>query len=286
MKKNTKKEILVFLTTISILTLLLSISLSNMVFKKGMPLPIIDHGQGTIYMPDNNISSAVPISKLAKIIFIIITTVGIIIIAYKIIRKINWKDLSSVFPYILLIILALLTGLLAILFFLPHSRIQSPELIIKQPQRQQWSQLGETPAILVLFIAFFLVLLIALLIIVIFKSKKQKNHTPYKIELEATNAINEIQKGKDLKNVIIECYHKMCLALQDEQEIKREESMTVEEFEKRIVVAGAPQKSVHQLTRLFEAVRYGNWEPGSNNKKEAIKCFHDIIRYFSEIRKD
>ena len=78
----------------------------------------------------------------------------------------------------------------------------------------------------------------------------------------------------------------MCIALQDEQEIKREESMTVEEFEKRIEAASAPQKPVHQLTNLFEAVRYGNWEPGPIDEKEAIKCFNDITRFFSGIRKD
>ena len=142
------------------------------------------------------------------------------------------------------------------------------------------------PIILVLLIAFVLIALVSLLIIMIFKLKKQKDLTPHVIKLEAVNAINEIRNGKDIKDVIIKCYHKMCLALQDKQEIKREESMTVEEFEKRIQAAGAPQKSVHKLTRLFEDVRYGNWKPSPIDEKEAIKCFGDIIRYFSEIRED
>ena len=80
MGKNSKKEILIFLIAISILTMLLSTGLSNMSFKKGMPFPVIDHGKGIVSIPDDNINSAVSISNLGKIILIIITTVVILTI--------------------------------------------------------------------------------------------------------------------------------------------------------------------------------------------------------------
>ena len=286
MEKKVKKEILIFLTAAIILTLLLSTGLSNIAFKKGMPLPSMDLGQGTVSMSGENINVVAPVSDFAKIILIITVIVAFIILAYKIIKRINWKDFGSGFLYIFLIIFAIFGIVFAILFFLPHSTIQISKLIFTSPEEQQLSPLGKAPNILVIFIAFILVCLLVLLIVIILRRKKQNTDTPYMIELEAMNAINEIQNGKDLKDVIIRCYHKMCIALQDEQELMREESMTVEEFEKRIEEAGAPQKSVRQLTRLFEAVRYGNWNPGQVDKKNAIKCFNNIIQYFSEIRKD
>ena len=286
MKKKVKKEILIFLIAVSILTMLLSTALSNMSLKKGMPLPILNVEEGTVAIPEGDISSAVPVSDLAKIILIITVIVAFIIFAYKIIKKINWKDLTSGFIFILLIVLILISTVFAVLFFLPHSTIKLGELFIPPPKNLQWSPLGEAPAILILLIGFILAALLILLFIIIFKTKKHEENNPFAIELEAINAINEIRSGKDLKDVIIKCYHKMCIALQDEQEIKREEYMTVEEFEKRIEETGAPKKSIHHLTKLFEAVRYGNREPKPADEKEAIKCFNDIVQYFSEIRKD
>jgi hypothetical protein len=164
----------------------------------------------------------------------------------------------------------------------PHYSRPLSEIFIPVTEKQLWVPLGEVPVIFLWIIGFLLAGIVLFLIIIISKLKKQKDQTSYLIELEALHAINELQRGKNFKDVIIKCYHKMCLALQHEQEIEREESMTVGEFEERLKAAGAPQKSVHQLTELFESVRYGNWKPRSTDEKKAIKCFNDIIRYFTE----
>ena len=55
--------------------------------------------------------------------------------------------------------------------------------------------------------------------------------------------------------------------------------MTTGEFESLLESAGVPYGPVHQLTRLFDAVRYGNWQPNSADKHEAIQCLEAIMVY-------
>jgi hypothetical protein len=88
--------------------------------------------------------------------------------------------------------------------------------------------------------------------------------------------------GSDLKDVIIKCYQQMSLALESERGLEREVYMTTTEFEKLLETAGIPYEPIHQLTQLFEAVRYGNWQPNHVDEQEAIRCLKTIMSYSGE----
>jgi hypothetical protein len=97
------------------------------------------------------------------------------------------------------------------------------------------------------------------------------------VGLEAEKARQALITGVDLKDVILHCYQQMSLAMKQEQGIEREDFMTTGEFETVLEAVGIPHEPIHQLTRLFEAVRYGNWQPNAVDEQKAIQCLEAII---------
>jgi len=55
--------------------------------------------------------------------------------------------------------------------------------------------------------------------------------------------------------------------------------MTTREFEDVLEAAGFPYDPIHELTRLFEAVRYGNWQPTPVDEQNAIQCLEAIMLF-------
>ncbi len=88
--------------------------------------------------------------------------------------------------------------------------------------------------------------------------------------------------GQDFKDVIIKCYRQMNLAVAQDQGIQREAFMTTREFETVLEETGLPRASIHQLTLLFESVRYGHWQANKRDEQLASRCLEDIIQYCSE----
>jgi hypothetical protein len=76
----------------------------------------------------------------------------------------------------------------------------------------------------------------------------------------------------------------MSQALKKGRGIERDASMTTGEFEASLEAAGIPHEPIHQLTRLFDAVRYGNWQPGPAEKQKAIQCLEAIMIYSHNAR--
>jgi 2-iminoacetate synthase ThiH len=56
--------------------------------------------------------------------------------------------------------------------------------------------------------------------------------------------------------------------------------MTPHEFAQRLEKAGLPAHPVQQLTRLFERVRYGAFNPGKKDVDEAVACLNAIAACF------
>jgi hypothetical protein len=53
--------------------------------------------------------------------------------------------------------------------------------------------------------------------------------------------------------------------------------MTTGEFEILLETAGIPHEPIHQLTLLFDAVRYGHWQPNAVDEQKAIQCLEAIM---------
>jgi hypothetical protein len=94
---------------------------------------------------------------------------------------------------------------------------------------------------------------------------------------EVQQAIDSLQAGGDLKNVVMRCYFDMSQTLREQRGIERDAAMTPREFETELECAGLPPQHVKQLTRLFEAVRYGAKSASEEEQEAAITCLTAIV---------
>ena len=94
---------------------------------------------------------------------------------------------------------------------------------------------------------------------------------------EAQAAIDALQAGADLRNTVVRCYYEMSEVLKMKQGLQRESAMTPREFEQRLTARGLPGEPVQQLTRLFEAVRYGTDVPGVREEHQAMASLTAIV---------
>lgn len=97
-----------------------------------------------------------------------------------------------------------------------------------------------------------------------------------KLAQEAQMAIAAIQGGADLRETIIRCYYEMSRVLRRERGIVREQAMTPREFERHLGDLGLPQTPIRDLTRLFEAVRYGAKIPDKTDEDRAISSLSAV----------
>jgi len=95
---------------------------------------------------------------------------------------------------------------------------------------------------------------------------------------EALSAKKALQAGESFRNVILRCYYEMGQVVDHQRGVRRKEDMTPREFERKLVEIGLPAEPVAQLTRLFEAVRYGSKQPGEQAERQAIECLDAIVR--------
>jgi hypothetical protein len=93
----------------------------------------------------------------------------------------------------------------------------------------------------------------------------------------AINALESLQAGGDLRNIVMRCYFEMVRVLDTQRGIQRQMDMTPREFERCLEEVGLSGEPVWQLTRLFEAVRYGAKDVGEDEESRAIACLTAIV---------
>ena len=98
------------------------------------------------------------------------------------------------------------------------------------------------------------------------------------LAIEAQNAIDSLAAGADLKNVVTRCYARMSQVLGEKRGIHRRATMTPREFERRLRRAGLPNQPIHQLTELFERVRYGAKDTGPEEERRALESLRAIVQ--------
>jgi Domain of unknown function (DUF4129) len=97
------------------------------------------------------------------------------------------------------------------------------------------------------------------------------------VEREAQIALDAIAAGGDLRDAILHCYLQMVETIKKYRGFYRDQDMTPREFEVFLEKRGMPGDPVHQLTRLFEEVRYGNLKPGRKEEQVAIASLSAIV---------
>lgn len=280
MTQNTKRIGLLFFAISLVTVILLSSSLSNLRLQAGMPFPGGGNSNVTSESVPSPASEANFSSMLWKGIIDLILIVLLISIPVRLIPFINLKRLSQV---LLVVIVLLLIANLISLF--PGSQpVHLPGepsgIATTQPSFDYpVSPLGEPPNQIVWFVIIGVVFGVGFLALKLWKQEQSPIRFEDQLSQEAESAVQAIKVGEGLRSAILRCYLQMARALQEEQNIERGENMTVHEFEEWLAQKGFPTVPVHQLTYLFEKVRYGQEEIDKEDETTAVESLNEIIKF-------
>jgi hypothetical protein len=276
----------IFLTALAFL--LLSGSLSSIQLKPGQPFPLPYEGDTTA--PSVDTLSTEPTMKTPTSSWVQgIAAFGFLLllafIGINLLTKIDRKKLLRFFFIIIFIF--------AVLSFLPLFAASRPSVFPNQTQSTVVppTQIGSIPALeqppslvtwllLVSYAAVFISFGLWLL-----RKAIAREDPRSEFALEAEKALAALRTGEEFNNVIIRCYMQMQKLLLDEQGIEREVFMTPGEFEAHLASEGVPSEPLHNLTRIFEEVRYGHKPTSVHNEQKAIKCLMDISKYLGKVSK-
>ena len=278
MTGSTKRKAVLLLGLAILLTMLIAANLPQLEFQPGMPLPRLEQGQ-LVAVPVAAapfVSISVPTFILVLIALLLTGTALVVVV--QLLRGADWKLILSVLRH-MLIVSILIGCLVSTIMLLPGSVIDTPAQILiptPTPQPVVTSPLGSAPPLLLWLVGVGLLVSTVLAAVWMFAPSRQA-HPLELLGLEAERARQALVNGQGLKDVIVNCYRQMSLAVKQEKGIEREDFMTTGEFQTVLESVGIPHEPVHQLTRLFEAVRYGHWQPGAEDEHQALKSLEAII---------
>jgi len=277
MSENLKRKTFALLLATVILTVLIAAALPKLQLEPGTPLPFQPGLPGTLQTDQpSQVSISVGTSLKAVLEFILFLV--IVYIGYKLVKGVPWNQILV--PALFIAILTMIA--LTILFFLLKVQINfepfapdilPPAVSINVPP------LGPLPPGLLWLVWCGLALLVILLGIWLVRWRSSPLLEGAALESEAQQALQALQSGSNIEDVILRCYVQMSRVLQKEQKLELKQTMTAREFERLLEARGFPADPVHQLTGLFENVRYGHRRPGPAEEQQAFDCLNAIVQY-------
>ena len=274
----TKRKTFLLLGAVILITMMIAANLPHLEFQPGMPLPRFENGQVVAVPAEEGQFFSISVPKFILVFIVLILTVVTLYSMVQLFRGAGWKPISDVLRPIL--ITSGVIGCIVLLsMLLPTSDSFTPlGIAVSTPEPVVTSPLGAAPPSLLWLVGIVLFVSSVLVLVWIFKSSQQASAMDL-VGLEAAKARQALKTGGHLKEVIIHCYIQMSLALKQERGIERKDFMTTGEFEHLLETAGVPHEPIHQLTSLFDAVRYGNWQPNPVDEQKAIQCLEAIMLY-------
>jgi hypothetical protein len=277
MTDDAKRKTLACLLAAMILMALIAAALPQLELKPGVPLPRPADASWGVLPEENLPAVTISISAFWKAVLSVLVIAGLIYNGYKLLRgaRWNWKDFLRSFAFLAVPII-ILTGLLVLLSGARFT-LKPLEMEVPPPAMELTGPPLEAvpPGLLWLVWLGLAATLIGLGLWFVFR----KPARPDRLKLEAERALQALKTGLDLRNVILHCYWQMTQVLKQEQGLEMEAAMTTREFERLLEARGVPAAPVQQLTRLFEAARYGQRAPGPGDEGRAVDCLTAIVRY-------
>lgn len=284
MTGSAKNKTLILLGLMMIITVIIAAGLPQLELQPGMPVPRLENSQVVLAPIEEEPLVAISVNEFFKVLFVLALAGSILYVIYRMVRGIGW---ASVRYYLqLIMVFSMIAGsIIFLIMLLPKTQSELPmEMPVPTYTPPATSPLGPVPAVLLWLVGIGLLVSSILLGIWIFAPSRRPT-TIDLVGLEAEKARQALMAGLDLKDVIVKCYQQMSLALEKDRGIEREDFMTTREFENLLEAAGIPHNPIHQLTQLFEAVRYGNWQPHLLDEQKAINCLEAIMFYSSQTKK-
>jgi len=282
MDRKTKQKIVLFLGMAVLLTALFASSLSQVVFRPGLPLPAFDAGHLILYETPGSPAVNFQIGNFLLALLGIVVVIYLLVMLYRLLLGTTWKlVLSGLFKSVL-VTTAIFLLLAMVILVLPTS-IPDMDELPQPPPTQPFvtAPLGPPPVSLLWLVGIVLAVLAAFLLLSLLPSRRKPDQAA-QLALEVEKAQQNLLAGLSLKEVILRCYQQMSQILQQEAGIERQAFMTPAEFERVLSIEGYPPAPVHQLTRLFEIARYGDWTPNPWDDQQALESLQAIIAYLRE----
>lgn len=262
--------------------ILLAASLSELEFSFGEPFSIKDQSQsddtGFSLSLDSHVLTDILLALFAVIQFILPFAILYLIVSREA-RKNVIKMLFSLL-WILALYILISSGKYP---FTPFETDFSADFPPSASITTDIDLANTAPQWFITVMTIGLSVLIASMLVGVFMIVWRRIHrTASPLELvkhEAQDAIEALHAGNDLKDTVMRCYFEMSRIISKRQGIRRDKAMTPREFEKDLIKAGLPSEYVRQLTRLFEAVRYGRKIPGEKEEHQAISCLTRIAEF-------
>jgi hypothetical protein len=286
MSRDAKRKTLACLLGVIILTIVIAAALPQLRLMPGVPLPSPPAGLGGVAPDQISPLPAISVNTFWKAVLGILLAAGLIYNVYRLLTgaRWSWNDVVRSFLY-MIVPACILVGLVLIVSNVPVTAAPSVALSAPSPRlRVPGRTLAAVPAsrtspawpIWVAWLGPAGALTGLGLWLV---SRPSARPIPDALQVEAERALQALNDGLDLKNVILRCYSQMAQVLKQEQGLELEAVMTAREFERLAEARGMPPAPVQQLTQLFEAARYGRRPPDPVDERQAIECLTAIVRY-------
>jgi hypothetical protein len=187
-----------------------------------------------------------------------------------------------------LFVLALVLALRYRLINLPE--IESGELVPGQAGFQTLSGPTEvgafTPPLLPPWVTYLIsLILVALLALGIFmvyrfwqRTRSRRPSALGAIAAVARKSLEDLAEGRQWGDVIVEAYARMTDAVRVSRGLDRDLAWTPREFAAHLTRKGMPASAVDDLTRLFEAARYGGAVADETARRRAASCLESILQ--------
>jgi hypothetical protein len=280
MTSNQKKNAMVFLGVSILITVLLAANLSQMELKPGLPAPLLEGYH--IIVPEVGQRLSFPTLPFILKLLGIVSVIYLLVILFKAIMGLRLKKIAGILSEFILIVGGFLILILGI--FLLQKLPGQPTAPTPMPFSFDTPRALRTesiPTSTIWLVGFSLAVLAALLLYYWLRAHRRSSQKDLLME-QIERARRNIYAGMDLDEVILRCYSEMGLIIQREGGIERQAFTTPSEFESELCSAGLPRQPIHELTHLFESVRYGVNTPTRADEQAALYNLEKIITYMRE----
>ncbi len=279
MTPRTKQIAILFLIAALAAVMLLSVSLSGLELKPGLPFP----GGG---QEGNAGAAATPLTRiepgrwpLLEVILGILLLAFVVYVPARLVAFVRIKNILKVAAACLL--------LLALISILPRVEPGPPSLVPNEPVQPQppptrsypVTPLGKPPVEFLWLTAGGILVGVGLLAADLVRRKRKPAEAADALLQHAEDALDALRLGDSFSDVIVRCYLQMTEVLKAERKIERNRSMTVREFEEWLEYKGIPAAPVRGLTGLFEKARYSQEQIDDADEKKGTECLRQIVQY-------
>lgn len=268
-----RKLVLIYLSIAFVGMIFIGASLGTLELEPGLPFPGSNSTNPSLANLAVDSSKTVEQSGMNLIILKIAIGIGFlflsIMIIYSLVRKTNRKNFGI-----------LILGLIGLIIIFNVLQLFHPEINIPLDNAQDEGiqlptldyeivPIEQPPSELFWIVGIGLIVgLISVIVFLFFRTSPKPINNDALVE-EINTALQAIQDGKELRNIIISCYLQLNQIIKEEYEIERENSLTAREFENHLQDKGIPIKPIHRITSVFEKVRYGN-KPTTNDDEQIV----------------